>query len=223
MNAGGVMKKFLMIVLMLAFAVAANAQEYARSSLIGMGLKAGINFGSFIGSEAGSPGTRVGFSGGGFLTYKVARGFSIQPELYFTMKGGKRSPDTSNQESWDLNYLEIPLLLKFNFPTEGTVKPSIFAGPQLGFPLSASFNEQDVMDYVKGTEFSLAFGAGLEYKLRTVSLTFDARYVLGLTRIISATDFNTYYGLSPTDQGYLAADPKLRTSNIVIMAGVNFL
>ena len=218
------MKKLAVTVsLILVFALACNAQEGMGSSLTGMGLKAGVNFGSFVGSDAGSPNTRVGFSGGGFLTYTVAREFSIQPELYFTMKGGKRLPNTIDQENWDLNYLEIPLLFKFNFPTESMVSPSVFAGPQLGFPLSASYNDQDVMDYVKGTEFSLAFGAGLEYKLRKVSLTFDARYVLGLTKIISATDFNTFYGLSPTDQGYLAADPKIRNSNIIVMAGINFL
>lgn len=218
------MKKIIVTAaLIVALASAAGAQEGMQGNLTGMGLKAGVNFGSFIGSDAGSPNTRTGFTGGGFLTYTIVQQLSIQPELYYTMKGGKRFPNTIDQENWDLNYLEIPLLLKFNFPTEGMVKPNIFAGPQLGFPLSASYNDQDVMDYVKGTEFSLAFGAGIEYKLRMVSLTFDARYVLGLTNIISATDFNTFYGLGPTDAGYLTADPKLRNSNIMIMAGINFL
>lgn len=213
----------LTMALLIALACAANAQTGMQGNLTGMGFKAGVNFGSFVGSDAGSPNTRTGFTGGGFLTYTIMRQLSIQPELYYTMKGGKRFPNTVDQENWDLNYLEIPLLLKLNFPTEGMVKPNVFAGPQLGFPLSANYNDQDVMDYVKGTEFSLAFGAGIEYKLKMVSLTFDARYVLGLTNIISATDFNTFYNLGPTDDGYLTADPKLRNSNIMIMAGINFL
>ena len=218
------MKKFVVTIgLIMVFALACNAQDDMGSNLTGMGLKAGVNFGSFIGSAAGSPSTRAGFTGGGFLTYSIVRQLSIQPELYFTMKGGKRLPNTIDEEKWELNYLEIPLLLKFNFPTESMVSPSVFAGPQLGFPLSAFYNEQDVMDYVKGTEFSLAFGAGVKYKLKTVSLTFDARYVLGLTKIVSATDYNIFYGLDPTSEGYLAADPKIRNSNIIIMAGIDFL
>jgi hypothetical protein len=53
------------------------------------GVKAGLNFATFGGEDAGDWGTRTGFSFGGFLAYPVADIFFIQPELLYTMKGAE--------------------------------------------------------------------------------------------------------------------------------------
>ena len=88
------------------------------------------------------------------------------------------------------DYVEVPVLLKLIIPVEGSsIKPSIFAGPSLGFNTTAKVKgesgnasaEEDIKDYTKSTEFSLAFGGGIGFNVGHNELGFDVRYVLGLT------------------------------------------
>lgn len=104
-----------------------------------------------------------------------------------------------SEGSWKLNYLEIPVLAKLNIPMESSVKPNIFLGPALGINLSATYDmdyewwekedgviveegsesEDGDIEDIKGADFGLIFGAGVEFG----KITVDARYNLGLTTI----------------------------------------
>ena len=129
-----------------------------------IGPKAGINIANtvadgpqFFNQDSDS---KTGFTGGIFFMYQFSDLFAIQPEAYYTMKGA-----TSNINAFDItftfDYIEVPVLLKLIIPVEGSnIRPSIFAGPSLGFNTAAKFKveangeaeETDIKDDIKSTD-----------------------------------------------------------------------
>ena len=196
------------------------------------GVKGGLNIATLTGDDAEDEKSKIGFAFGGFLTYEVNKMFSLQPELLFTMKGTKFEFEYiedygsfqyyyKQEGSWNLNYLEIPILAKLNIPMEGNIKPNVFLGPALGFNLSATFDSDwedkgyedgvlvfedsggvndDIEDYIKGVDFGLVFGAGVDFG----QISVDARYNFGLSTI--------------ADEG----DAEIKNSVISIMLGYAF-
>ena len=88
------------------------------------------------------------------------------------------------------DYIQIPILAKFNLSTKNNVKPNIFIGPALGINLNAKYEmevvgqtiEGDMKDFgmdIKSTDFGLVFGAGVNFG----KISVDARYNLGLSDI----------------------------------------
>jgi len=140
--------------------------------------------------------SRFGFSVGGFITFDIIEMFAIQSEVLYTMKGLTYEEEIMGDtlKVWlKLDYLEIPVLAKITIPTQGSVKPSLFAGPAVAIKISgkvkAEFagdsDEEDIED-MKGTDFGLVIGGGLDFGLGasgTGSLSIDIRYSLGLSSI----------------------------------------
>ena len=182
------MKKVLLIIAILTFTLAVNAQTH-------FGLKAGLNIANLNGSDAGNSDSRTGFLAGGFFAYDFSPMFSIQPEVLYTMKGAQQKENYLGQSvtyTLKLDYVEIPVLLKLNIPLApgSTVKPSIFAGPAIDFKVNSQVEAEsggqtasaDLED-IKGTDFGLVFGGALAFDLSGYDLGFDVRYTLGLTSI----------------------------------------
>ena len=207
------MKKFFtLLFILVAFVSFSQAQ-------IQIGPKVGLNIASIAGSDATdyfgeSLDSRTGFNGGIFFMYQFNKMFAIQPEVYYTMKGASKKIEGVDV-SVKLDYVEVPLFLKFVIPVEGSnVRPVIFAGPALGFNMSAKVKgesgegsaEVDIKDYVKSTDFSLIFGGGVGFMVGTNELGADVRYILGLTTWDDEADpldvknnvinFNVYFGFS---------------------------
>ncbi|MGH8016092.1 MAG: porin family protein, partial [Candidatus Zixiibacteriota bacterium] len=89
---------------------------------------------------------RSGFHGGAFLTINLNGPVSIQPEIIYSVKGVKEifeytynSQDYKTSLSLVLTYVEIPVLIKYNFPTSGKIKPRLYAGPALAFNVDGKF------------------------------------------------------------------------------------
>jgi hypothetical protein len=140
--------------------------------------------------------------------------FAIQPEAYYSMKGATYS-EGGGTLTLSLDYFEVPLLFKLLIPVEGSsVRPSIFAGPAVGFNTTANFKvevddqsqETDIKDQVTSTDFSLAFGGGVGFMVGKNELGIDIRYILGLSSIDDTSDnldlknnvinFNAYFGFN---------------------------
>ena len=170
-------------------AIAAGAgMAAADDSRVEFGLRAGLNLASLNGDDASldniSPDSRIGFSGGFFVGIRVTPNFLIQPEVLYTQKGAKY--DVGGAEfTIKLDYVEVPVLFKGRFGSGG-VKPSVFAGPAVGFKVSgksAFDGEEEDLEEAKGTEFGIVFGAGLDLAAGSGAFTIDARYTLGLTTL----------------------------------------
>ena len=144
-------KIILIALLLLAFSPAVFAQ-----GITAKGVKGGLNIATLTGDDVEDAKSKIGFAFGGFLTYEVNEMFSLQPELLFTMKGSKYDEeDTETDEdgwqsyykyegSWNLNYLEIPVLAKLKIPMEGNIKPNVFMGPALGINISATMSKNSI-------------------------------------------------------------------------------
>ncbi|MDI6846245.1 MAG: porin family protein, partial [Candidatus Saccharicenans sp.] len=121
--------------------------------------------------------TKQGIAGGASLEIGLIKGFSLQPEILYVQKGAKI---TANIEGMDItlnaniDYIEIPLLLKYNLISGGPTVPSVYVGPYIGFNTKAEFvisitgypeEREDIKDDIKNTEYGLTFGVGLTQKL----------------------------------------------------------
>lgn len=174
------MKKIIFTLCILSASVYSFAQAQ-----VAIGIKAGPNFAkinteSTVGENYKS---RTGFHGGAFVLFKLTK-IGIQPELIFSQQGSKVEFNGNDLEA-NYSYMNIPLIFKL-YTIAGI---NLQLGPQFGFITTAEeetldFNgvktKQDIKDELKGSDISLAFGAGWDLPF---GLTLDARYNLGLSKI----------------------------------------
>ncbi len=214
---------FLLLGMILLLCAVASAQQPA-AGVKGIGVKLGFDVAKintayqelddFLDS-------RTGFIGGGFLTYSLNRQFAVQPEILYVNKGAEKGVFLFTAY-WDIDYLEIPVLLKFDLMPEGSVHPNLFAGPALDILLSSKIGvlnySYDVSDGMKTVDFSLVFGGGIDYK----HFVFDLRYALGLVNTIDAAKVNRLTDAEPDDWYYLEGDPSVKNTNLSFMIGLRF-
>jgi hypothetical protein len=220
------MKKLSVICLVIVFGLVFSQNVYPN----GYGIKAGVNFADISNLE--NPflemlgikfGTKIGVIAGAFYRIDLTNSFAIQPEVYYSQKGTRASGKGSIYDvpySYDfslrLDYIEIPLLMKYRIPTRGKFTPGIFAGPYVAFKVSAKAaltvesegmkqtQEVDIED-VKKMDFGLAFGANLDFDIGHSSIIIDIRYSLGLSKISEYED-----------------DPDMKNSAFTLMLGYAF-
>lgn len=205
------MRRMLAVLVMAGVALMAGTAVAQDSGLVAKGVKAGVSLATFGGDDVDmgtvSAGTRTGLAVGGFLTFAMGPNFAFQPELLYVQKGAKYE-EGDESATFKFAYLDIPLLLKARFPTSGSVRPNLFAGPVGSLKLSADGEategdlsmSMDISDMVKGFDFGMAFGGGLDFAMGQNTLSLDARYTLGLTDWPD-TDFGD--GGSAKNQGWL--------------------
>jgi hypothetical protein len=183
------MKK-LAILLALLFVVA-SIGDAAAMGLGSKGIKGGLNLASHSGDDTDEyHKTRTAFAAGAFLELNTPGPVAIRPEVLFSQKGYKWD-DGDWAETGKFSYLDIPVLIKYKIQTPGTVTPNLFVGPVVSFLLSAKVDSEyegesettDVKDDAKSTDFGAAIGGGVDINLGANTVTFDVRYVLGLSKI----------------------------------------
>jgi len=194
---GGIMKKLMTIVILGGLSCLWLLPTASSAAGIRGGLKAGLNLSNIHGADVseaegllGAPAKyKVGFVGGGFITFNLSTSIAIQAEALYSMKGAKASEPGWNISA-NINYLEIPILVKFMIPTQGSVKPSLFVGPALALKMSArykyeeeGYSEEGDIEEMKSSDLGLVFGAGLDIgrNIRT-----DLRYTLGISKVMEA-------------------------------------
>ena len=177
------MKYILFTFVATLFAMVSFAQDNQ------FGIKAGVNFSNYIGSEASDAfDSKTSFYAGGFASFPIAKRFAIQPELIYSRQGTQDSNNGIGDVKINLNYLNLPILTKFN--VAGGL--SVLSGPQLGVLLSAKTDIKDVDPTVDGeeniksrykdTDFGWVFGA--EHQL-SFGLVVEARYNLGISKLFA--------------------------------------
>jgi hypothetical protein len=187
-------KKLLVTVLAMAALIALAYAPVQAATKLQAGLKAGLGLADIWGSDAdsvfegASPGTKVGFCGGGFLAIDAIEKVRIQPEILYVMKGAKATISGVDVKT-KLDYLEIPVLVKWMIPTQSKISPNLFAGPAIAIRTSAKAEgeqggvavEFDIKDSVKAIDFGVVLGGGVDVKAGKGNATFDVRYTLGLS------------------------------------------
>lgn len=147
----------------------------------------------------------AGFTGGVHAQISIAKSFVIQPEVNFQMQGGRHNylgfmgdiASVEFEDSYRFNYLNIPILVKYQIPTTTL---NVFVGPQNGFLLSAKHKStpkdyetftSDVKDKMNSYAFSGVYGIGWDFSQpdnRKISL--EARYSNDFTKLEKAASSN---------------------------------
>ena len=130
------MKTIILTMTAMAFAVASSVAQVDDRSKFRFGLKAGANYSNIYDSQTDklNANGKLGFAGGGFITFPLGKIIGIQPEILLSQKGFKATGSLLGS-SYDLTrtttYLDVPILL--------SVKPieylTILVGPQYSFLL----------------------------------------------------------------------------------------
>jgi outer membrane protein with beta-barrel domain len=178
---------------------------------IRLGVDAGLNFAnqSFSNDPIYPKRFRTGVMIGGLAEIGISDLWYLQLEPRYIQKGMKETgiiitgndptPLGTTDLVYKFDYLEIPVLLKARLGG-GHFKPLVFAGPNIGFLISAKRGEaiydfqqsritQQDIDVAFGhntVDLSIDLGAGGEYEISsTVSLLANVRYSMGLSDLNS--------------------------------------
>lgn len=173
----------------------ANAQ-------IGFRLGANLANASVADAEDAEFKMRPGFSAGVF--YQIQSGsLTIQPELNFAQQGTKFSLDflgSQVETTFTMNYIQVPILVKYGFGDMEKLNFFVQAGPYLGLGIGKAKAESCVDggdceteeteygsddDQIKNPDFGAQFGAGVNINK---NISVDVRYVLGLANLVNGGD-----------------------------------
>jgi hypothetical protein len=123
---------------------------------------------------------RVGLRAGGFVALRIADRLAFQPELLYAQKGLKGTDPSGNQPfSVELDYVDIPLLLRFDLTPSTRRGWHLLAGPSFNVNVRARA-EEDIRDDVEDVEVGLVLGVGFH----TRQLLLEGRYEEGLTNVL---------------------------------------
>jgi opacity protein-like surface antigen len=192
-------KKFFAIVAVMAALTLVTSAAYAEMEME-VGAMAGVNIADLTGDDApDNTSTRVGFLGGGFFGMFFNENFGARVEVNYAMKGAKADvvevdetgEETTEEVTWKLDYVEIPVLAVGRFPVNESFTFSAFAGPVIAFNMTSELSNSgtvDLKDYTKSTDFGVAFGVGGEFPVSTVKLFVQGRATIGLTTVSDEED-----------------------------------
>ena len=166
------------LIIMVLAAGTVNAQN------INIGTKIGLNSYSISNDSGPSYDSKIGMHAGilGHIHLDGTDGqFALQPELVYSMQGGK-----FGNTNFNLDYLNIPIILQYMFDNGFRIQ----AGPQLGLLVRAKAEgsnvSADIKDDFKTLDLGLSFG--VSYVHVPSSFGIDARYNLGLSDITESSE-----------------------------------
>jgi hypothetical protein len=175
-------KSFLFVI---ALSIFSFAYSQTSRSPIGFGVKAGVNFAKLkteTGNIESKTASQTGLNAGVFAEIPAGVNFTVQPELTYSSMGYEIENSLGTAKG-KYTYLSLPVLLKYTFPGSGF---GVYAGPQLGYLLSATRESNgttiDEKDRLKSTDFSAVFGS--EFTIPNSSFVISGRYQMGLKNIV---------------------------------------
>ena len=235
--------KNVISILMTVLLICTLGISTAQSQDMRFGAKAGLSLYNTTTSFSGggfsvddTSDRRLGFAVGAYAIIPINERFSFQPELMFVQKGGKFTDEDdflnddffNDDDFFDgeggtaeliFNYLDIPLLVRFDIPVEGSAAPYLTAGPVVGILLSAKeeFNGESssIDDEMKTLNFGLSLGGGFFIN----RLHFDLRYEIGLADIL---DFEEEEDDFDDFDDFFDVDFSVKTSGLMLTIGYSF-
>lgn len=226
---------------------ASQSQNRSIASMT-FGIKTGVSFGQHYGTEERdsqyevSSNWRESFAAGAFLGFRVTDRFSLQQELLYVRKGSSQDIGVEILEiptvldvTYDMDYIEIPVLLKFTWLRLGQFDLRSLSGFALSLkvhdeyrlrgelddgtqvvPLraDADMSEVDMFDY------SFMYGTELEFNLGNTRFAIEHRYTIGTNKLLMPT-----YAYVPFEDDQILIDNEpvpLRNQNHLLLLGIRF-
>jgi hypothetical protein len=183
----------------------------------GVGVRAGFNSSELSitvdGQSVANLGSHSGFHGGVDLSIALGQMISVEAGGIYSQKGATDSEgDLSLTIAMD--YIDVPLMFAINVPTNGSVKPRIFAGAVASFEMKCKFSEKVSGEESQITEcdeegfsrentyFSAVFGGGVGIGIGPGSLLLDLGFQLGMTNISDVEGENAKMNVFQASVGY---------------------
>lgn len=180
-------KKFLMKKIILAIVLVTSTTLFAQDAKFGV--KAGLNL-SKLPNFPNENDWRMGFNAGLLAHVHLTPSFSLQPEIVYSSQGAKFKDFVNGEDlNLKLNYINIPLLLQYNFNNGFRLQ----GGPQIGFLTGVADKVGDVelnsieSDDFKSVDFSIP--VGISY-LGYSGFGADARYNIGVSNVLEGSTKN---------------------------------
>jgi len=165
------------------------------------GIMGGVNLAKISGDDVGSADNRTGFLGGVFLTVHLTNTFAIQPEAIYSQRGASDNSEPGVNVTFKLDYIDVPVLLRFDVPVAGPIRPFLLAGPAFGLQTSCAvgvkgdgasmsvdcdrLGEAAEVQFEKKTfDLSGVVGAGLDFRVGGRTLMLGARYQHGFSDVM---------------------------------------
>jgi len=145
---------------------------------------------------------KMGFGLGIYYKVAIDDNLSFQPEINYAQQGAKSSGEEqgfSYSIVFKFNYIQIPILAKYQFGEANRVNFFVQGGPYVGFGLGkgkvescfdgdcdvqeTSFGNSD--DDIKNPDFGIQVGGGL---IINSKFSIDIRYVYGIQNLIVDSD-----------------------------------
>jgi hypothetical protein len=133
----------------------------------------------------------VGIQAGGFLQLELGKQWSIQPELFYSLRNIKKSGEfltyyvnsgrNGGITKMQLHYISLPVLARFDLND----KFSFLAGPQINYLF---FAKEDLLLSEKKAFKKLDIGASVGAQFNLTNLSFSLRYNPGLYNINNIDD-----------------------------------
>jgi hypothetical protein len=151
----------------------------AKAQQADFGLKGGVNISNFHFNNNTTTDSKVGLNIGVLAHIHASKTWALQPELLYSLEGAQQKIPGNSKITYNLNYLNVPILLQYLFSNGFRLE----GGPQIGFLLDAKTKTDNVTlnnNSFKSTAFSIPLGIGY---LTSSGVGLDARYVFGLSNI----------------------------------------
>ena len=178
------LRAYFSIVLFALFITVSNS---GFSQKLGFGPKLGVNASIFRGDfpEKGMRQPKIGFSAGGYLLVKGKKNknWQFEANILYTIRGQKANfyntinldlndpyPVEKSNYSYNIGYLEIPLLFRYMLNRGGVIRPYLLFGPVYSGLLNAKFTDKsfgndrsyEVRDYLNRDDLGLMVGWGIQ-------------------------------------------------------------
>ncbi len=189
------MKRSLLIALVAVIVSSAVAPRAHAGAAFG--IKGGLSL-SQVQADLFDTDNRTGFVGGVYGSLDLSPNIGLQPELLFVRKGAELFSTNVTIGSLtfgnvgttlDVDYLEVPVLLRLSAPSAGPVDLRLLAGPVASIKVNESLSVNGLLNYslgsdqVKSADFGVALGGAAAVKNGNMNLVAEGRYTFGLSNV----------------------------------------
>jgi len=165
------MKRIILIAVLGIFALTSQAQL-----IFDLGLKGGVNFSKIsLDLEDYNEDAITKMHIGAFGRIGVSKVF-VQPEVYFTKKGGEFSYNPLDVAGeFDYNAVDVPLLFGVRLFDAKLIEMHLLAGPVFGFVTDKALSGENDFDkqYFNDHYVGLQYGAGIDVLFMTLDLKME--------------------------------------------------
>jgi hypothetical protein len=197
-NMGGL---FVSVLLVLVFMQSAPAMELSAGARIGLNMSGVLGDTSKHTAELMMP--RFGFNFGAFASEWINESFGLQEELVIGFRGESwKNADSIDLSLWNkypihFTYLEVPILAKWKFLKKDNLRPVLYGGPNIAFPIiaeavSVGGNTLDMMSSTQPVDVGLTVGLSLDWKRGNAVVPIDVRYTMGFIDFLKRDALNPY-------------------------------